>query len=183
MSSNPSIRASDRDRDRTANLLREHHAAGRLDPDEFNERLDKAFEAKTLEELDELTADLPAIDLYPLPTASLPRDRIVNRDLPAASVFSQDSAPGLGQLRIWHGSGRFSPGWVAAWASWSAVMLLCLIGWVLLGPWPLVAVGGFGVIMGARWLAGPRPLGGGRGSGGQISAPSADEIEGADEDS
>ena len=29
------IRASDQDRDRTAQLLREHHAVGRLDADEF----------------------------------------------------------------------------------------------------------------------------------------------------
>ena len=54
-------------------LLREHHAAGRLTVEEFNERLDKAYAAKTLGELDELMSDLPAIDLYRLPDASLPR--------------------------------------------------------------------------------------------------------------
>jgi len=36
------IRASDHDRDRTARLLREHHAVGRLDPEEFAERLDQS---------------------------------------------------------------------------------------------------------------------------------------------
>jgi hypothetical protein len=61
------MRASDRDRDRTADLLREHHAAGRLDADEFAERLDKAYRARTVGDLDELTADLPSIDRYPLP--------------------------------------------------------------------------------------------------------------------
>lgn len=60
-------RASDRDRDRTAELLSEHHAAGRLDPDEFAERLDKVYQARTLGELDELVADLPPIARYPLP--------------------------------------------------------------------------------------------------------------------
>ena len=59
MASDPRIRASDADRDRTAALLREHHAAGRLTAEEFNERLDKAYAAKTLGELDELLADLP----------------------------------------------------------------------------------------------------------------------------
>ena len=51
MASDPRIRASDADRDRTAALLREHHAAGRLTAEEFNERLDKAYAAKTLGEL------------------------------------------------------------------------------------------------------------------------------------
>jgi hypothetical protein len=69
----PRIRASDADRDRTAALLREHHAAGRLTAEEFHERMDKALDAKTLGELDELMADLPAIDLYQLPDASLRR--------------------------------------------------------------------------------------------------------------
>ncbi len=48
------IRASDQDRDRTAQLLREHHAVGRLDAEEFTERLDKVFTAKTMGDLDEL---------------------------------------------------------------------------------------------------------------------------------
>jgi hypothetical protein len=72
MAGDPRIRASDDDRERTVSLLREHHAAGRLTLDEFNERLDKAYAAKTLGELDELMSDLPAIDLYRLPDASLP---------------------------------------------------------------------------------------------------------------
>src|SRR5215471_5774785 len=75
MASDPRIRASDADRDRTAALLREHHAAGRLTADEFQERLDKVYKAKTLGELDDLLADLPAIDLYKLPDASLDRGR------------------------------------------------------------------------------------------------------------
>jgi hypothetical protein len=75
MASDPRIRASDADRDRTAALLREHHAAGRLTAEEFNERLEKVYAAKTLGELDELLADLPGIDLYKLPDASLRRGR------------------------------------------------------------------------------------------------------------
>src|SRR5215467_13238088 len=75
MASDPKMRASDADRDRTAALLREHHAAGRLTAEEFGERLDKTYVAKTLGELDQLLADLPAIDLYELPDASLRRSR------------------------------------------------------------------------------------------------------------
>ena len=48
MASDPKIRASDADRDRTAAALREHLAAGRLTTEEFDERLDKVYAAKTL---------------------------------------------------------------------------------------------------------------------------------------
>jgi hypothetical protein len=53
------LRAGDRDRDGIADVLREQHLAGRLDADEFQERLDRAYAAKTLDELDELVGDLP----------------------------------------------------------------------------------------------------------------------------
>ena len=59
MASNPSIRASDADRDRIATALRENLAEGRLTTEEFDDRLDKALAAKTLGELQGLMADLP----------------------------------------------------------------------------------------------------------------------------
>jgi Domain of unknown function (DUF1707) len=74
MPSNPKLRASDADRERTVALLSEHLAAGRLTAEEFQERLDAAYAAKTLGQLDELLADLPAIDLYELPDATLRRN-------------------------------------------------------------------------------------------------------------
>ena len=73
MANDPRIRASDADRDRTAALLREHLAAGRLNDEEFNERLDKTYAARTLGELDQLLSDLPGIDLYHLPDHSVER--------------------------------------------------------------------------------------------------------------
>jgi Domain of unknown function (DUF1707) len=82
MASDPRMRASDADRDRTAAYLREHLAAGRLTAEEFSERLDQAYEAKTLGELDQVLADLPGIDLYELPDATLRRSR---RDLPGGT--------------------------------------------------------------------------------------------------
>jgi hypothetical protein len=71
MPGDPRIRASDADRERTATLLREHHAAGRLTIEEFGERLELVFAAKRIGELEALLADLPAIDLYQLPAASI----------------------------------------------------------------------------------------------------------------
>ncbi len=60
MMRNPNLRASDAEREATADLLRQHHTDGRLDQDEFQERLDKCFAAKTMGELVDLTRDLPA---------------------------------------------------------------------------------------------------------------------------
>lgn len=56
----PALRASDADRDRAIDLLRTAVADGRLDPAEFDERLDAALTARTLDALVPLTADLGA---------------------------------------------------------------------------------------------------------------------------
>src|SRR5690606_23189227 len=54
------IRASDADRERVADRLREALAEGRLDQSEHEERLDELYRAKTIGELAEVTRDLPA---------------------------------------------------------------------------------------------------------------------------
>ena len=125
MPGDPRIRASDADRDRVASLLREHHAAGRLTAEEFHERMDRALEARTLGELDELLADLPAIDLYQLPDASL--RRIPPR--PGQSLLPAD--PGG------HSPARFAPGTVAM-GVWAAVTS------ALIAIWAVAAVVGGG---------------------------------------
>ncbi|PXY25393.1 DUF1707 SHOCT-like domain-containing protein [Prauserella muralis] len=58
----PWIRASDADRDRVVATLRRHVGDGRLNLDEFSERAASAYRARTLNELNELTRDLPALD-------------------------------------------------------------------------------------------------------------------------
>jgi hypothetical protein len=52
-------RASDADRERKLDELRRHAGDGRLDMEELEERIGAALRARTLEELAELTADLP----------------------------------------------------------------------------------------------------------------------------
>jgi hypothetical protein len=52
-------RAADADRDATVGALRDHAAAGRLESDELDERLETALRARTLGELRALVADLP----------------------------------------------------------------------------------------------------------------------------
>ena len=55
----PNQRAADTDREQTSERLRRHHAEGRLDAEEFQERVDHCYQAKTLGELDQLVTDLP----------------------------------------------------------------------------------------------------------------------------
>ncbi|MDF0370319.1 DUF1707 domain-containing protein [Streptomyces sp. KA12] len=54
------IRASDADRDRIADILREAMAEGRLTVEEHAERVDLVYRAKTVGELEPLVQDLPA---------------------------------------------------------------------------------------------------------------------------
>jgi len=62
------MRAADSDRERVADHLREAAAHGRLTMDELEERLERAYTAKTYAELEPLTRDLPAAgSAAPLP--------------------------------------------------------------------------------------------------------------------
>src|SRR5947207_80933 len=54
-----SLRVADADREAVAGELREHLVAGRLKPDEFEERVGSAYRATTRADLDAVTADLP----------------------------------------------------------------------------------------------------------------------------
>jgi hypothetical protein len=148
------MRASDDDRDRAASMLREHHAAGRLTIEEFQERLDAAYQAKTLGDIDELMADLPGIDLYHLP------DESMRRMARAASP----KPPALAS-----GQGRLSPAWRGAWASWASVSLVVFVIWLItvIGSdggnlhnlWFLWVAGPWGAILFGRWLFGTHPGG------------------------
>jgi uncharacterized protein DUF1707 len=74
MTGDAALRASDADRDRVADILREALAEGRLDSEEHSERLDRVYSAKTMGELDPLVRDLPAGRAAGVPApASVPR--------------------------------------------------------------------------------------------------------------
>ena len=69
MSPRPSprdLRASDADRDRVLAMLGEAMSDGRLTADEHSERVQRAFTARTLGELAELTADLAVPSAQPV---------------------------------------------------------------------------------------------------------------------
>ena len=132
MPGDPRLRASDADRERTVQMLREHHAEGRLDIDEFHERFNAAYEAKTLGELDALLADLPAIDLYRLPSAGL-------RPAPVGN-WAPARRPGGGSVARQAGP----------WAAWVVVSSMLTLAWIITGfaaggaaawlPWFLLIV-------------------------------------------
>jgi Domain of unknown function (DUF1707) len=150
MPPDPRIRASDADRDRAASLLREHHAVGRLSVEEFNERLDKVYAAKTMGEIDEQLADLPGIDLYRLPDASLPRYRGPTAGA-GGLILPQQAKGGVARP-----GGRFSGVWRGAWGSWLAVSMLTFVVWLLSGagyPWFLWVAGPWGAVLLAGWIS------------------------------
>jgi hypothetical protein len=95
MASGYEMRVGDAEREATAAELREHYASGRLTLDELNDRLDKAFAARTRGDLDALMRDLPSA-----------RPRRAG----TASGFS--GAPGGG----WTGPGS---GWTGPGSGWT----------------------------------------------------------------
>jgi uncharacterized membrane protein len=62
---NASMRAATADRERAVDVLKAGFAEGRLSQEEYNDRMGRAYAARTYGELSALTADLPA---GPLPT-------------------------------------------------------------------------------------------------------------------
>jgi DUF1707 SHOCT-like domain len=141
------IRASDADRDRAAAALREHLAAGRLTIEEFDERLDRAYAAKTLGQLDELMTDLPTSDLGQLPGSSVDRS--------VADPMLAGRHPGRS---IQPPPGRFPPVGRAAWGSWLTISLVLLMIWVASGAtgglWFLWVVIPLGALILARSITG-----------------------------
>jgi hypothetical protein len=66
------LRVGDAERERVADLLAEHHAAGRLTLPELDERLTAILSARTRDELTAPLADLPAPPRTPAPAVRRP---------------------------------------------------------------------------------------------------------------
>ena len=128
-----SHRASDTDRDQVAAILRDALADGRLDNDEFAERLDAAYRAKTFGELDTLTADLPTSAVVPAAT-----DRAPAAQQPTSVADS-----------------RSDRGLRAAWVTWAGAVSINLVIWVMVSLsngepvyfWPMWVAGPWGAVL------------------------------------
>lgn len=152
---NPDMRAADSDRDRVSEALREHCAQGRITMDELNERLDRTYAAKTLGDLQAVTADLPEHDLYDWPIPAARRSELAPQQGP---VLVRRAASGGLRARVVAG----------AWAAYVSVNAICLGIWLVVllaggglqGLWPLWVAGPWGVFLVLTTLAGTRRHGG-----------------------
>ena len=72
---NPGMRAASADRERAVDVLKAGFTEGRLTQDEYNDRMGRAYAARTYGELTALTADLPAgvvPTVWPMPVYQPP---------------------------------------------------------------------------------------------------------------
>jgi uncharacterized membrane protein YccC len=129
------LRVSDEERERAAQEIREHFAAGRLSDDELSERLSAVYRSQTAQELRAQRADLPQLPATPQQRRAelAERRRLLQRRL------LQETGGGVAAFvictAIWLSSGangQFWPIWVAL------VVLIPLLrnGWRLYGPAP-----------------------------------------------
>lgn len=129
------LRVSDQDRDLAAQQLRDHFAVGRLSEDELNERVQRAYTAKTQQQLEDLLTDLPALPAtrHELKAELVERRRHLQRRLIQEAGGS--ATPFVICTIIWIASGA-SGGF---WPIWVAIPLILMIvrnAWLLYGPAP-----------------------------------------------
>jgi hypothetical protein len=124
------LRAADADRMAVATVLGEHMAAGRLTIDEYEDRLARAYAAKTYGELAELTVDLPGTSP-------------AHRTGPVATGAGGDVVHRHGSAHpaAWHAWLRTSLIVVTIWAATSVA------NWELLYFWPVWVIGPWGAVL------------------------------------
>jgi Domain of unknown function (DUF1707) len=139
MTTNRGTRASDADRERIVGALGGHYAAGRLTLEEFQERMDQAYAAKTLGELDDLMTDLPRTELGHLAGQRTGNPPLPERRAPSMVQAHPDSHP-------------------AIWQFWLGAIVATFVIWLITGasggPWFLWVAIPLAFIMLRRWLMG-----------------------------
>lgn len=128
-------RVSDQERERVVREIREHFAAGRLSDEELSDRVQAAYRARTVSELQRVRADLP-----PLPaTRAEQQAELAERRSVLQRQLVQHTGGALVPFLIctvvWlatGASGMFWPVWVAL----AALIPLVRNGWSLYGPAP-----------------------------------------------
>jgi hypothetical protein len=134
-----SLRASDADRERFVEALRQHHVDGRLSAEELAERTERAYAARTFGDLDALATDLPPLHSPGPAAAAAPPPA------PAAGPPSQARPPGarraaakaaLLRTALWYGmiSVVLLVVWAATgadyfWPIWPILGFLIALGW------------------------------------------------------
>lgn len=135
MESPAELRVSDQQRERAAQELRDHFAAGRLTEDELDERVQSTYSARTDGELRALLADLPKLPASPQQLKA----ELAERRAHLRRRLIQETGGGLSLFVlctvIWVASGatgQFWPIWVAIFPA----IILIRNGWRLYGPYP-----------------------------------------------
>jgi hypothetical protein len=130
------VRASDADRDATARQIRDHFAAGRLTQDELDERLSAAYAARTVDALQRVQADLPALP----PTPAEQRAELAARRTRLQRQLIQQTGGSLGLFVvccvIWLAAGAHHQSFWPIWVLILPVLTLTRNGWRLYGPAP-----------------------------------------------
>jgi DUF1707 SHOCT-like domain len=135
MAEPPKLRVSDEQRERVAQEIREHYAAGRLTEEELDERVQAAYQAKTEDELRAVRADLPALPV----SAAQRKAELAERRSELQRRVLQEAGGGIGLFAlctaIWAtsgGNGQFWPIWVLL----VTAIALARNVWRLYGPAP-----------------------------------------------
>jgi uncharacterized protein DUF1707 len=119
------LRASDAERERVAEALREHARLGRLDDEELEERLGLAYAAARRSELAALFEDLPDLDEHPgsRAAAATPPATFGPEFMPErhgyAAAWSAFASGAVVLIVLWaiSGAGAFWPAWILVfWA-------------------------------------------------------------------
>ncbi|MCW2507952.1 MAG: uncharacterized protein JWP68_1100 [Modestobacter sp.] len=150
----PHLRASDADRAAVADVLGTHMSTGRLTVAEYDDRLARAYAARTYGDLAPLTADLPTTD----------PPRVAQPSPTPAPAAGYTGCGGAGWARSWTGWGPWAggSGRRAAWRSWMTTAVIVVGIWALTSigsadwiyPWPLWVVGPWGIVLLAQSLGG-----------------------------
>jgi hypothetical protein len=129
------LRVSDEQRERAAQEIREHFAAGRLTQEELDERVQAVYQAKTEEELRAAREDLPALPV----SAAERRAELASRRSHLQRRVLQEAGGGIGLFAlctaIWAASGAHGQFW-PVWVLLVVVLALGRNVWRLYGPAP-----------------------------------------------
>lgn len=145
------MRAADADREATAERLRVALEEGRLDLHEYDERLGRAYAAKTYAELDAVLADLPG----PTPAH---RAAVAPAAPPAPPAADVTGAGGGTVDDTGHGGGRL----LGVWSPWLRVAGILTVIWLISAVgsgemgnyWPAWVLGPWGVLLLLRTAGG-----------------------------
>lgn len=131
------MRIGDREREQAVAQLGRAFAEGRLDLDEYDDRVASAYSARTASDLVHLTADLPVA---------------FKRRGSSGQHISPAMGPGRRARAL-----TDEPSWLwRLWGTYASVVALCVVIWLIVGligkggfayPWPLWVAGPWGVLL------------------------------------